>query len=328
MNKLPKPFLSDKNPLNLHKDKCEKFHLNYLLPNYWLTWLLILISFFLTYFPHSFRMMLGSLLGKFIYLINKKRRNIAKVNISLCFKNITKKESERILTKYFSWLGRTFLDMPTLWWKNNKSLQKICDIENIKYLENELKKNKGVVLLTAHTVSLDFGGRSISKFPIISMYKPFRNQLLNWFIGKSRSKNTDNVVVFPREEFSFKTVVKSLQSPVVFYYVADEDLGTQNSIFSNFFDEPKSTLISICKIASLSGASVLPCINHYCPDKQKYITYIDKPLENFPSGDVKADARTINMSLENLITRQTEQYMWSLRLFQSRPDGFNFPYEK
>ena len=25
MNKLPKPFLSDKNPLNLHKDKCEKF---------------------------------------------------------------------------------------------------------------------------------------------------------------------------------------------------------------------------------------------------------------------------------------------------------------
>ena len=119
MNKLPKPFLSDKNPLNLHKDKCEKFHLNYLLPNYWLTWLLILISFFLTYFPHSFRMMLGSLLGKFIYLINKKRRNIAKVNISLCFKNITKKESERILTKYFSWLGRTFLDMPTLWWKNN-----------------------------------------------------------------------------------------------------------------------------------------------------------------------------------------------------------------
>ena len=77
------------------------------------------------------------------------------------------------------------------------------------------------------------------------MYKPFRNRLLNWFIGKSRSKSSDNVVVFPRENFPFKRIIKALKKPNIFYYVGDEDLGSKNSTFSNFFAEQKSTIITI-----------------------------------------------------------------------------------
>ena len=73
--------------------------------------------------------------------------------------------------------------MPLLWWRDNSNLQGICSVTNIDYIKNELSKNKSVILFTAHTVSLDFGGRSISRFPIISMYKPFRNKLLNWFVA-------------------------------------------------------------------------------------------------------------------------------------------------
>jgi len=251
---------------------------------------------------------------------------LQKKNISLCFKNKTDDEITNIIRKYFKNLGRSYLNMPLLWWRDNSNLQGICSVTNIDYIKNELSKNKSVILFTAHTVSLDFGGRSISRFPIISMYKPFRNKLLNWFVGKSRSKSTDNVVVFPREKFAFKNIIKALKKPVVFYYLADEDLGSKDSIFVNFFDEPKATLTSIAKLSNLTNATVIPCINHYNLSTNKYETFVDRPLENFPSGDDKNDAKQINDRLEALIKRELDQYMWSLRLFQTRPAGLQYPY--
>ena len=306
----------------------ENFSLEYLLPHYWFSWILILLSYFMIYLPKSFRSNIGTLVGNSILYFNAKRSGIVKTNLSLCFKSMDKKKLASIHDAYFKNLGNTIIDIPTLWWKSNKSLQSNCEIINSHYIDDELSKGKGVILLTPHTVSLDFGGRSISRYPIISMYKPFRNKLLNWFIGKSRSKNTDNVIVYPRENFSFKKVITALKKPIVFYYIADEDLGSKNSEFADFYDEKKSTLISISKIASLSKATVIPCINHFCKSRQKYITYIDEPLDPFPTNNTKNDAIIINKSLEKLISRDLEQYMWSLRLFQTRNNNKKYPYPK
>ncbi|MBT7236469.1 MAG: lysophospholipid acyltransferase family protein [Gammaproteobacteria bacterium] len=322
-----KPFLSKKNPLNLKQKESECFSLMYVLPNYWLTWLLMLFSFLLTFVPQVIRNILGDVVGKIIMFTNSKRRNIVIINLSLCFKDKSKNEINNLCKSYFSYLGRAFIDLPLLWWRSNKTLQDSCQIINKHHIEEELSKGKGVILLAAHSVSLDFGGRSLSEFPIISMYKPFRNKLLNWFIGRSRSKETDNVVVYPRDNFPFRKVIKALKNGVVFYYLADEDLGIENSVFENFFDEKKSTLTSISKISSLSNASVLPCINHYCQESKKYITYIGEPLKNFPSNNLQKDANTINIALEKIILRDIEQYMWSLRLFQTRPAGKRYPYQ-
>ena len=95
---------------------------------------------------------------------------------------------ENMTFKYFSNLGRTFTDFPILWWKKDEAVQKIIEVKGIENISHELAKGK-VIALTAHSVSLDFAGRSLSKYPIISMYKPFRNDLINWFVGRSRKEN-------------------------------------------------------------------------------------------------------------------------------------------
>ena len=56
-----------------------------------------------------------------------------------------------------------------------------------------------------------------------------------------------------------KKIIKALKSPIIFYYVADEDLGKENSVFEKFFDEPKSTLISIIISPLATRLSVLTC---------------------------------------------------------------------
>ena len=322
-----KAFISKNNPLMLDEKDGERFSYNYFLPHYWHIWLAIFFSFILTFMPGFIRNMLGVFLGFVIYKTNAKRKNIVQTNLKLCFKDKDEIDIETITKNYFKNLGVAYLNLPMLWWKKDDSLQNVCSVENMQYIESELSKGKGIILFTAHTVSLDFGGRSISKFPIVSMYKPFRNKLLNWFIGKSRSKSTDNVVVFPRAQYSLKKIISALHKPVIFYYVADEDLGARDSIFVNFFNEPKATLTSISKLASLTNTTVIPCINHYCVKSKKYITYIDKPLENFPSNNIQSDLEQVNKRLEELIRRNIDQYMWSLRIFQTRPSNSKYPYK-
>ena len=326
MLKKHKPFLSKHNPLNIKEYECEQFSYKFFLPNYWLTWLGILLSLILNYLPHIIRIQLGTLIGIVIYITNKKRRNIAKTNISLCFKSMSDKDVDNLVRKYFKNLGRTFIDIPILWWRSDKVLKSVCKVKNINYIKNELSKGKGVILLTPHSTSIDFGGRSISEFPIISMYKPFRNELINWFVGKSRSKSTDNVVVYPRTDFPFKSIIKALKKPNIFYYIGDEDLGLDNSVFAKFFDEEKSTLIAIRKIVELTNCSVLPCINYFCNETKEYITEISHPLTNFPTNDANSDAIIINKCFEQMINKNLAEYMWSLRIFQTRKQGTSYPY--
>ena len=325
MNK-NKPFCSINNMLDIKASEAERFTTDYLYPRYWITWLVLTLSFFINILPNSFRARVGSKVGDILYRLNEKRRQIALSNLSLCFKNKSKKEIDTITREYFQNLGRSFLDMSILWWRSSISLRGLCQVENIELLDESLKKGKGVILLTVHSTSLDFGGRSISNYPVISMYKPFRNKFINWLIGRSRCKNDDNAVIFSRDTFPFKTLVKILKKPNIFYYIGDEDLSLKESAFADFFDDRKATLLTIRKLAQLTNCTIIPCINIYDQNLEKYVTYLDNPVPDFPSESPSKDARTINICFERLISRRVNQYMWSLRIFQNREKGKNYPY--
>ena len=312
--------------LDIKSSEAERFTTDYLYPRYWLTWIVLILSFFINIMPDSFRILFGSKVGDLLYRTNAKRRRIAKSNLSLCFKNKSDEEIDVITKEYFQNLGRSFLDMSILWWRSSDSLRNSCHVENMHLLKDSLEKGKGVILLAVHSTSLDFGGRSISDYPVISMYKPFRNKFINWLIGRSRCKNDDNAVIFSRDNFPFKTLVKILRKPNIFYYIGDEDLSLKESEFANFFDDRKATLLTIRKLAQLTDCTIIPCINIYDKTTGKYVTHLDEPVVDFPSDSPNKDARTINMCFERLIARKVDQYMWSLRIFQNREKGKNYPY--
>ena len=132
MDNKPKPFLSNKNPLGADQKIGENFSLNYLLPQYWFSWILISFSYILVFMPKSFRFFIGSSLGTFIRISNPKR-SIVMTNLSLCFKTMSSVERKRIHDRYFKNLGKAIIDLPSLWWRSDDFLQKRCDVINSSY---------------------------------------------------------------------------------------------------------------------------------------------------------------------------------------------------
>ena len=318
---MSKPFISKNNPFGESVDDGEGFKNKYYHPRYWLTWSFLGLSFLVAYLPKQLRALLGDLIGKILYNFGKSKKDIVEINMKLTFDELSAEDRVNLSKLFFRNLGHMYINLPLLWWRCDSALQKIIDKKGLNLIDNYLKKDQSVILLAPHTLALDFGGRALSRYDLLSMYKPFKNELLNWFIGRSRSKDTDRVVIYPRDKRGMKNIIRKMRKPSIFYLLADEDISREDSMFSNFFDTKKTVLKSVSKLAKITKSKVLPCICTYDINKHKYSFRVFSELENFPSGNLQDDCAKINSVLERQIMINKMQYMWTLRIYKNRPDG-------
>ena len=318
---MSKPFISKNNPFGESVVNGEIFEYKYFHPRYWLTWGFLGLSFLVAYLPKHLRAPLGELIGKVLYNFGKSKKDIVEINMKLTFDELSGEDRAKLSKLFFRNLGHMYINLPLLWWRRDRVLQKMIDKKGLNLIDSHLQKNQSIILLAPHTLSLDFGGRALSKYDLLSMYKPFKNQLLNWFIGRSRSKDTDKVVIYPRDKIRMKTIIKNMRKPSVLYLLAGEDISIEDSLFSNFFDTQKTALKSVSKLAKITKSKVLPCTCTYDIKKHKYYFQVFPELENFPSDNLQDDCAKINSVLEKQIMINKMQYMWTLRIYKNRPDG-------
>ena len=89
-----------------------------------------------------------------------------------------------------------------------------------------------------------------------------------------------------------------------------------------FFGEPALTNVVMSKLATISGAAVLPYFFRRLPGKEGYRVDIGPPIAGFPSDDPVADARAFFGRLEDYIRLAPEQYLWMYKKFKGRPAPF------
>ncbi len=318
---MSKPFISKNNPFGESEVNGEVFEYKYFHPRYWLTWGFLGLSFLVAYLPKYLRAPFGELIGKVLYNFGKSKKHIVEINMKLTFNELSGEDRAKLSKLFFRNLGHMYINLPLLWWRRDGALQKMIDKKGLNLIDSHLQKDQSIILLAPHMLSLDFGGRALSKYDLLSMYKPFKNQLLNWFIGRSRSKDTDKVVIYPRDKIGMKTIIKNMRKPSVFYLLADEDISIEDSLFSNFFDTQKTALKSVSKLAKITKSKVLPCTCTYDIKKHMYYFQVFPELENFPSDNLQDDCAKINSVLEKQIMINKMQYMWTLRIYKNRPDG-------
>lgn len=119
-------------------------------------------------------------------------------------------------------------------------------------------------------------------------------------------------------------MLRGLAQGLVFYYLPDEDLGPRHSVFAPFFGIPAATLPTLGRLASAAEAAVIPCYTRLVPGG--YEVRLDPPLADFPTGDPVADATRMNAEIERALRTMPEQYLWTFKLFKTRPPGETHPY--
>jgi len=122
-------------------------------------------------------------------------------------------------------------------------------------------------------------------------------------------------------------LIRDTRAGNVLVYLADEDLGELHSIFAPFYGVQKATIPVLGRLTKLTDAVVLPCVSCYQPEQKKYVVKLLTKIEEFPSGDDVIDSTKMNQSIQDAIEVCPVQYLWTLRYFQTRPEGEASVYE-
>ena len=301
------------------------FSLSLLHPKYWGTWLALLLFYFFSWLPVSVLSSVGEKLGSIYASKNKKRGNIARVNLSLCFPDKSEDEINTLVEASFRSQVRSFLHYGLIWWAPQWRLKKLIKVEGFEKIDEAIVQKKKIILMTCHSAGLEFLGVAMAmRYPCSGPYKPMRNELINWMITYGRTRL--GTIAYTREQ-GFRPLIRDTRKGRALIYLADEDLGSEASVFAPFFGVEKSTISVLGRLAKSCDAVIFPCVGFYDSDCSAYKVKVLPEMKNFPAGDELSDVTAMNEAVEKIVQECLPQYFWTLRLFQTRPQGEASVYE-
>ena len=304
--------------LHLYRFRRELLH-----PQHWPTWLGLGFYFLFTLLPMPVIDWAGCRLGEYAAKKNRKRFNIARANLSLCYPEKSQAEITDMVLDHFRAQVRSAMHLFIIWWRPVFMVRARIVREGFEQIDDYKRQGKQVIVLLSHSVGLDFAVASVSMdYNTNGPYKPMRNKVIDFMIshGRSRFGARFGGKLFTRDD-GLRPLIRETRAGKVLIWLGDEDLGQKHSLFAPFFGVPKATISVLGRMAAACNAVVLPCISCYDPDLHKYRVKLLPALKPFPSGDDLADSTAMNRAIEATIGVCPSQYLWTFRYFQTRPEG-------
>ena len=261
---------------------------------------------------------IGQGFGLLFYFLDYRRTNYARVNLKICFPELSDKARKKLLIKHFKNLGQSlFCTLGITWFKPRKRLVKYVNFINIETLENEIKNKNPVIILAPHFVGLELAlSRLAMTFIVAGMYRPPRKNILHWAVDYKRRQFGG----VPIESDSYlKKLIRVIRSGTPFFYLPDLDQGRYvQHVYAPFFGHPAATITALNRIAAMTRAKVIPCIACKASKPGYYDVTFLPPLENFPTKDLLADAVLMNRFVEEHVRKRPAEYFWIHRRFKTQ----------
>ncbi|MCV2883605.1 LpxL/LpxP family Kdo(2)-lipid IV(A) lauroyl/palmitoleoyl acyltransferase [Aestuariibacter sp. AA17] len=292
------------------------FKLVFLTPKYWLTWLGIFILYTLSWLPYSFQRLVGKGLGKLLWVAGKKRVNIARKNLALCFPTMPESEREALVKLNVEHAGMAILEASIGWWWPNWRIRQITRVEGYEHVERIKAKGKGVLALATHNMNLEVGCRAVGLHdPCVAFYRKHNNALMEYMQYRGRARSNKYMI----NKRDVRGLINALNNGELCLYLPDQDYGRTRAEFVPFFAvKETATTTGTLLFAQEANCETVFVVSLYTKDG--YIARFVPGLENFPSGDDKEDVRRVNEKVEELVMLAPEQYLWMHKRFKTRPE--------
>lgn len=286
-------------------------------PRTWPTWLAVGLGWTVARWPWWLQRRAGPLLGALMYRVLRSRRRVADTNLALCFPEMPEPERERLLRENFASLGLGVFEFLRAWWGRLAPVDRGCELTGLEHLHAAHAGGRGVILVSAHFTTLEVCLRLLCQHvELAAMYRPHEQAAMEWAVKRGRLRHAK--AMFARDEL--RPAIRHLKQGGLLWFAPDQETRRGDSVFVPFFGQPAWSLTSTHQLARLGNAAVLPLFHERLPDG-RYRIEILPALEDFPTRDATADTARIMATLEGVIRRRPEQYLWLHQRFKRQPDG-------
>jgi KDO2-lipid IV(A) lauroyltransferase len=295
-------------------------------PRYWPTWLLWKAMRMTYALPLRWHRRIGAFAGFVLRHGFARQRRIARINIRLCFPELSAAERAQLLREHFAALGMSFLEMGIAWFSPIERIRDLIEVHGMQYLQEALDSGRPVLLWGAHFTCLEIGVRLLEDLDarFATMHKTQRNELMDRMIIAGRSQFAEDQI--PRDKVR-QLLARLKEGYAVVYFPDQAHVGNQSAVLP-FFGVPAATNTAASRLAARTDAIVLTYFYRRLPNDAGYRLDIGPPLTGIPSDDPVEDARRLFKSLEDYIRLAPEQYLWTYKKFKRRPEPYPDPYAR
>jgi Kdo2-lipid IVA lauroyltransferase/acyltransferase len=277
---------------------------------------LLRLSVFL---PHTWQMALGSGMGHLFFYFSRRRRHIARVNLRLCFPELSAPVREQYLRQHFAALGRGLMECTRAWWASPAWCARYVRTEGLEYVQHAQAQGRAVILLSAHFTAVELS--LLVDIPTAHLtFRPHDNPILDAMITHNREARAKPTV----SRNAIRSMLRVLKQGQVLWIAPDQSYAGSNSVTADFFGIPVATTTLVASLARKSNALVIPFFV-YREHSGHYVLSLQAPLENFPQDDEVSNATRLNHLIETQVRRVPSQYFWVHRRLKHSPMGN--PYE-
>jgi KDO2-lipid IV(A) lauroyltransferase len=269
---------------------------------------------------------LGIVGGWLGFLLDRRHIRIGLRNLALAFPDKRAKERRRILRASYLNLGLSaaeYIRLGGFFYRRLKSRVKYSRFEYWAKM-NRHYPGKGAVILTAHFGNFELlpAAHALHGYQITLVHHTQRFLAGDALMTYVRERAGIKVI---RKHAAARAVLKSLNQGELVGIPFDQNAKRSEAVFVPFFGEPAATASGIARLASISGALVVPAFIVRQPDRRSHRIEIQSEIPLQTSGDQAANTlentRRFVAVVEAMVRRYPEQFLWTHRRFRTRPRG-------
>jgi len=258
---------------------------------------------------HSF----GAFLGKLLFIFSSDAKNASKQNLRICFPNLNEVDLQDLLKRVLIETGKNLTESGLIW---NQSFKENANLIRNIYGEKHLDSSKKTILLVPHIGCWEITGRVIAdKRKITFMYRPLRSLKQNDYLLARR--NQGNLTMASADSSGILKIQRALNNGELIGILPDQDPGEEGGIMAPFFDKDVNTMTLLARLAKKHNAQVLMFWAKRLENGRGYDLNFEPVDLSINGDDLESYVKVMNKSIESLVRKTPEQYMWGYRRFKS-----------
>ncbi|MFK8079603.1 MAG: lysophospholipid acyltransferase family protein [Granulosicoccus sp.] len=298
---------------------------SYLSPRYWPTWLGISLLWLLSRLPYDTQLAIGRQIGSLVWHLLPARRRVTLTNLAIGFPDTSLETRVQMARKVYAHVGMSIAEGASLWFRPTSFYDHRFTLKGADNLEQALSLNRGVILLQAHFSLLEMNAAILGpRYPVSAVFDPPKNALFAAFLTNRRSRFLQSLI----DNRQMRQVIRKLKQGEVVWYSPDQSVSrSHGGIETQFFNQAVLTTAGTRRIASMTGAIVLPLVPTRHGNTGRYTLTIGQPLI-IGSDDDQQATQQVNDLFEAQVRSQPEQYFWMHKRFKPPGPEHDNPYQR
>ena len=278
--------------------------------------------------PLKWSQRIGRLIGHILYRRRTCSREVARVNLQMCYPDMAEVELERLLQQTLLQNGMTGTEMGPMWgYSQQEGLALLKNVHNEELFDQALADERGVLLLCPHQGNWELVNNYVSsRCPITIMYRPAKSKVFNeWMVSRREEVGCKLV---PTTGAGVKHLFAVLKGGGMVGFLPDQEPKARSGVFAPFMAVEQTLTPKLPhELLKRTGAIGLFISVERLPDAEGFDIHFFAADDELYADDAVVAAAALNRGIAQCVAVAPAQYQWTYKRFKRQPDDGKNPYK-